>query len=310
MFSKIYTHSGMFHADDVLAVAAALILAPKAAVIKVRELPETFNPERDLALDVGGQYVPGQNMFDHHQKDGNTDGMAAVGKFWTCMGQDVVRKSHPNLHGKQLEEVCHRVAVALISPVDRADIGLLDWQVTNEAEENDWQHLSASKLVSMANLPFGSSPEDQHEAFMTCVGMMNLAIRGQINQSVEYARMAAEVDAAVANATPDQQYLVINNPGPWQGHVLERESLQHILYVLFPSDRGGWMIQCVPDANEGFGKRKELPITWAGLRDQEFAGLTELAQSGSATFCHPGRFIAGAETFDDVCQLAQLASNA
>jgi uncharacterized UPF0160 family protein len=238
--------------------------------------------------------------------------MAAVGKFWKETGVFIIDKLHPELSTDIIGQVADYVETSIISPIDRGDIGVKDSEPTEEAIEAGWSHLSATRLISSCNAPFGASDEVQMDHFMTCVRMAQLSLKGTIQQGIEFCRMRNEVAKAAENRSQDSldyNYIVIENPGPWQAHVLGREDLNDVLYVIFPSDRGGYMIQCVPDALDSFGKRKELPAEWAGLRGEEFASKVRLTQSGSATFCHPGRFIAGAETLEDAMKLASLAAN-
>jgi uncharacterized UPF0160 family protein len=50
--------------------------------------------------------------------------------------------------------------------------------------------------------------------------------------------------------------------------------------------------------------RKDLPKSWAGKRDEE---LGEILGIDDAVFCHPGRFIAGARSFDSILRMADIA---
>jgi uncharacterized UPF0160 family protein len=311
MKKRIFTHSGMFHADDVFCVAASLLIWPEAEIFRVRQLPEDFGKDHnnsfDVSVDVGGVYDGSLMMFDHHQSGGNADGMAAIGKFWKETGVFVIDELYPELSADIIGQVADYVETSIIAPIDRGDIGIKDWEPTDEATENGWSHLSAARLISSCNAPFGASEEVQMDHFMTAVRMALLSLRGTIQQGIEFCRMKNEVEAAASLRADDWSFIILQNPGPWQAHVIGREDLNDILYVIFPSDRGGWMVQCVPDALDSFGKRKELPAEWAGLRGEEFASKVGLTQFGSATFCHPGRFVTGAETLEDAMKLASLA---
>jgi uncharacterized UPF0160 family protein len=62
--SKIITHAGQFHADELLAIALL------HEVIGELEVIRTFSPqpeEGDWVLDIGGVYDPESRGFDHHQ---------------------------------------------------------------------------------------------------------------------------------------------------------------------------------------------------------------------------------------------------
>lgn len=68
MITKIITHNGIFHADDVMSVALLLeFIRPSIQVERTRNIsPDEFiNPDIWI-VDVGGQYNRGFNNYDHH----------------------------------------------------------------------------------------------------------------------------------------------------------------------------------------------------------------------------------------------------
>lgn len=79
------------------------------------------------------------------------------------------------------------------------------------------------------------------------------------------------------------------------------------MYVIFPSNRGGYNVQAVPPELGSNAQRKPLPEAWAGAPAAELQRITGVA---TATFCHPGRFMCGADTFEDAIKMAKLAVEA
>lgn len=70
MIEKIITHGGIFHCDEVLAVA--LLISKFGDIPIVRKYAneiseEEFNNPNILILDVGRRYEPNLGNFDHHQ---------------------------------------------------------------------------------------------------------------------------------------------------------------------------------------------------------------------------------------------------
>ena len=64
--SRIVTHPGSAHKDDLL--ACALLVASQGAAIERREpAPEDLEDSSTAVVDVGGRYEPEKNNFDHHQ---------------------------------------------------------------------------------------------------------------------------------------------------------------------------------------------------------------------------------------------------
>lgn len=297
IMKKIFTHSGAFHADDAMACAIARMLDLDFGpiVVRVRELPSDFSTkDGDVAVDVGGCHDPIKGIFDHHQRNGNDDGFAATGKFWNQFGITIC--------GSQV--VADRVYLTLLGSIDRADIGISDWSPVRD----DWRHISASALISSMNPPFGSSKEVSDVAFEVAINTCTFALKGAIAQALTYCRMQEVIASA---DRPFPEVLVLSEGGPWQEHVTADDKFSNLLYVIYPSDRGGFIIQCIPPEAGSFGQRKPLPTEWAGLREAELAAATGFdLEIGSELFCHPGKFIGGARTLADVLKLAKLAVSA
>lgn len=68
LYTKIITHSGQFHADEVLAIALLRLIGCEAPIERTyTPTPEDFADSRVFVLDVGKQYDPKLGNFDHHQ---------------------------------------------------------------------------------------------------------------------------------------------------------------------------------------------------------------------------------------------------
>lgn len=94
-----------------------------------------------------------------------------------------------------------------------------------------------------------------------------------------------------------------NGALPWSGVV--RNEMPEVVFVLSysVSDRRH-MLHTVPVAAESFKARRDLPGTWAGLRGEELAAVTGVAD---AVFCNNNLFIAAAISFEGALQMARLA---
>ena len=80
-------------------------------------------------------------------------------------------------------------------------------------------------------------------------------------------------------------------------------SLFHF-YVAHRLYRLGPVRTRVPATTDTFDARADLPASWAGLRDADLAAVTGVPD---AKFCHNGRFIAAAKSYEGIRQLARLA---
>ena len=64
----IVTHNGNFHADDVFSIAAFKSIFPSFKLIRTRDAE--LIAKADIVIDVGGEYDPDTDRFDHHQRGG------------------------------------------------------------------------------------------------------------------------------------------------------------------------------------------------------------------------------------------------
>lgn len=113
----VITHDGVFHADEVFAVAAIKAFSGHEVVVeRTRSLEDiemmiSMSESNVIVVDVGGVYDPAQNRYDHHQRSyrGN---MSSFGMVW----RDLVPQWLPRQPYKFIQE-------NLVEFVDAADTG-------------------------------------------------------------------------------------------------------------------------------------------------------------------------------------------
>ncbi len=329
----IYTHSGPFHADDVIAVAA-LRLFSLAPVYRTRSLPKlerAIADRGDYVVDVGGDYHALTHNFDHHQwqwKKGegeirpNGIPYAAAGLVWREHG---VRAIDACMAGNE-PPYADRAAIAgevdrlVMAPVDAADVGF-DLDHINASIYEDVAPLTVSRMISAFNPPVdpANTATDFDNAFMVAVAWAKAYLERVILQTAAKFRGEYEVRRVVeahvaavdagypADAATRPSVLVLPNFYPWQDIVIADPRCRDLHYVVYPQVETGFMVQCVPTSPGGFGMRKALPEAWASLRDGDFQ---EVSGVEDASFCHPNRFICGARSFEGALALARLAADA
>lgn len=107
----VLTHDGKFHADEAMALAILFAAFPDhdgLHIVRSRNYRDEFPRLQSrfspcFMVDIGGEYAPEENKFDHHQqsfKQLHPDGtpMASAGLIWKEFGRDVImniiRKKH------------------------------------------------------------------------------------------------------------------------------------------------------------------------------------------------------------------------
>lgn len=279
------THGGVFHADEAMATAILSAIEPIA-------LNRTFRVPEDTKARV---YDIGGGKYDHHQKGRNgtrENGVpySSAGLIWRDFGHKLV----------SCDQAWVFVDQELIQGIDAVDNGVLP-DVDYPAKP-----ASISNLISGFN-PDWDSEAKPDDAFLEAVAFAQGVLARAIASAESKARAKSLVDEAVAAS--EGQIIVLPRFAPWQEYVLESEDPRaaEALYVVFPSNRGGYNVQAIPDAVDSFGNRKPLPEAWRGLREGNLQGASGVAD---ATFVHPAGFIGGAATLAGALAMARKAIEA
>jgi uncharacterized UPF0160 family protein len=165
---------------------------------------------------------------------------------------------------------------------------------------------SISNLISGFN-PDWDSEQNPDDAFLEAVSFAQGVLARAIASAESKARAKALVDEAIA--TSEDQIIVLPQFAPWQEYVLTSEDSKaaDALYVVFPSNRGGYNVQAIPDAIGSFGNRKPLPEAWRGVPANDLQAVSGVAD---AKFCHKGGFIGGADSLNGAMAMARKAIEA
>ena len=290
------THGGMFHGDEVFATVilskVAELQGKDFKLARVLKVPEGISKEV-IVYDIG------LSDYDHHQQGGN--GLrknevpyAACGLIWRKFGNFLTADSvNP-------EMVWGLVDSMLIQGVDARDNGVipkLDYQASE---------LTVSNIISMSN-PLWDSCESSDEAFLKAVKHAEHIFDIVMDSAKAKARAENIIAEAVENSKDG--IMVLERFAPWQAGLLNSENpkAKDILFVVFPSNRGGYNWQGVPDALGSFTLRKASPKEWHGKSAEELKNLTGVA---TAHFCHNTGFLGATETLEDAIMMARLAIKA
>ena len=306
---SIVTHNGPYHADDVVAVALLQCLPDWRHAPLVRTRDEEVIRTAAMVVDVGGEYAPERGKFDHHF-DGSPQ--RGDGNLYAAAGLILRHFFKDSPHGQ--EEFVLRVDVADTTPKN---------------SRSDWRF---SRLVHKTNPLPGSPPAAYDQRFLQVVEIVRLHLLptlqgdGTLDTLVEVAEHAFESHWQVQNwvaeneavqAASAERIRAAFKRALEEGSPLVRlegaevalystlgEAPQGLLYTVFPHVDGTYMVQQIPTEREGFVGRKPLPEIWAGKKGLE---LQKLSGVSDAVFCHPGRFICGAQTVQGALEMAEIA---
>ena len=281
----IATHNGSFHADDVFSIAALKHVFPAVKIIRTRDL-EIIN-NADIVVDVGGEYDPNTERFDHHQRGGagerdNGIPFSSFGLIWEKYGLLICNNN---------QEVANSVDAGLVSSIDAIDCGYTQGVLTG---------ISLSQTISMFN-PTWEEEADFDVAFEQAVAFASTMLSRFVASAKGGVNAKDIVAKAIENA-PDPRVIVLEKYTPWKRTVHALSDVA--LYMVYPSQTGQWRIQTVPVEPGSFENKKSLPSLWSGLSGKS---LQDISGIHDAMFCHNGLFIAGAESFDSVMEMANIA---
>jgi uncharacterized UPF0160 family protein len=286
------THSGTFHADDVLAAAALRLAKPSVTILRTRDVDQLNTA--DILFDVGRVFNPASCRFDHHQleySEARENGIpySSFGLVWRELGVALCGS----------EAAAQRVDVSLVQGVDAIDCG-----VTLSKEPMPVKLMSISAILGSFNLGWqdATSAEAMNAAFEQAVKVAKAVIENAIREanSLEKAKSIVENGEIVE----ESRLLILEHGVPWKETVVESSKYDRLLYVIYPDAQSKWHLCCVPDKAGSFSNRKSLPAAWAGLDGEELDKVTGIK---GCVFCHRARFVGGHTTKVGVIEMAKQA---
>lgn len=283
------THSGVFHADEVLGTVILEKAFGDLQVARVTTVPIGV-PDNVIVYDIGN------GRFDHHQPGGNgqrDNGIeyASAGLLWKEYGSIVVKGS------RNPEYLWRYVDECLIQGVDAADNG----NVTSSDEMN--RAYTFTKMIAGFN-PEWDDARTFDDSFVDAVSFARTVFENVLSRGEALIRARDIVNRAI-EATQGA-VMVLDAPVPWKEALLSSDDpkASEILFVVYPSERDGFVWQGVPDALGSYGQRKAVPEAWRGLSGRELQSVTGIA---TAEFCHSKGFAGSARTLEDAVRFAELA---
>lgn len=311
----IATHSGSHHADDAYGVAVLLAIYPHAQVIRTRD-PEVI-AEADFAVDVGGVWDPCRGRFDHHQKgfDGrrphNNVLYASAGLVWSAHGTQLIQQMAPDLTRQEVDTIWGAIDDELVQHLDMADTGAAQGAPGFFGLSAITHLFNVTRVEMVGNRQFAEGDkalesridaEYQQRAFLKAVELMQSVLFRMISHFYDEAKGNASVRAG--ERLFDGKVLVLPVAGlTWENVVCHE--MPDVRFVIYPdsTDRQH-QVRTVPVEPQSFKARLDLPEAWAGLRDEQLAQATGVAD---AVFCHNARFIGGAVSREGAIEMARQA---
>ena len=274
---NVGTHSGCFHADELLAVAVLQEDLPEGWRVK---MTRTRDPkalaECDLVVDVGG------GRFDHHGKDKKLLPNGIPHAACTLLLE--VIEENPTIRNILYNQLFYAVA-AQDNGYECPD-GIGPSKLTFVASMNPTWLEEATYKEDCEKAGKEAKPEELRSfAFYQTFGMVDVVYKR--------ARSAAMAEVAAREKCDKAQQIELTQGG--KVLVLEKFCLwlnwayghPEVVAAMYPED-GGWTVRVASKTPGKFDSRALFPETWGGLEGEK---LEKASMIEGAVFCHRGLFI-------------------
>lgn len=326
--AKVAIHNGVFHADDVFAVASMRILNPTIEVIRTRD--ENVWALADFRVDVGQKFNPETGDFDHHQlgfnerhpspnldKYSHGPKKSSVGLIWDTYGHQIVSKVLDDYDNHDKIDFIYGMIVRnIIAPIDAIDNGeggdfFIDTGV--------YKSPSIVKLIQSYN-PTWMEPEVEsdtrfHEVVDFAISYLKREITRNLSVYASRLLLLEQVKHLDSSGI-----LVLDQFVPWVPIFTKyHDETKHVKMVVFPSS-DGWMFQSPYYSAKADGDAFSRYMPNGKRRRQKYPApehlcgavrehLIEKTGIADATFVHSGGFLGGAQTKEGAIQLAMYVIN-
>jgi uncharacterized UPF0160 family protein len=299
IFSKkkiLVTHNGTFHTDDLFATAILYILNKgNVKIIRTRD-PEKIK-KGDYVYDVGGEYDPSRNRFDHHQRFGagqreNGIPYAAFGLVWKEFGEKICG-SH---------EVANRIDRNLVSAIDALDNGV---NIANPTFEG-------VMLLGIDRMFLNQIPtwKENHKNIDVIFKTQTKEVAKFIKRHIEVVKAEVEGSNTILDVyknSQDKRIIIMDSNFPRYLFQNTLSSLPEPVYLIYPSfNKETWKVEAIRKNPTLMDSRKLLPEDWR-LGVNHDPKLAEITGVPDVIFCHRSGFLIEVKSKEGAIALAQKA---
>ena len=297
--SHLVTHSGGFHADELLSSVILTHLFPDATLVRTRDADWLTPAEGRIVYDVGRDYNADDLIFDHHQRPNplRKDGQpySSFGLIWKHYGRDYLAAME--VPATDVDNIHDQIDQSFVLPIDLLDNGALEPSVAGQLAG-----LTLPALLETLKPTFDNRSADaDDQAFIAALPVARAFVEAAVRTKAAKCRAEEMVTKAIvaAGASP---ILELPMGMPFRSAV-EKAGADHMLFVIHPRDKD-WALTTIRKGGGTFESRADLPEAWAGLSD---GALEDACGVKDAKFCHNARFIAVAGSRAAIVEMAERA---
>lgn len=317
----IVTHSGCFHADEVMACTLLKYHPEFKNYVILRSRNKDIWKKADCIVDVGGVFNPQEKKYDHHMstfidyfnkelkitpillsaaglvyKYEGKQIIESLFKTWNCYDEmkDLISSIHDKLY------------INLIHGIDGEDNGISQYPKCENIKQYK-NSTSYGSLVSKLN-PSILNSNDQSTQFKLALKLGEEIFLSEIKMlTFIYYPAYQHVKQAFENRFKihkSGKVLLIEKEIPWKEHLFTLEEENNlkgeILFVLGQTLKEGIRVYTVPSSIGSFEFRKGIFEKWRGLDNDELkkeSGIQDII------FVHRAGFIGGAQSLESAIKV-------
>jgi len=285
------THSGKFHADDVMATAIIRLLLGDIKVVRTRD--ENILNKLDFVFDIA------LGEFDHHQLDKqlreNSIPYAACGLVWREFGKRVIKKINSEFNEEDVISIFDYIDKNLVQGIDAIDNGI---DIKYEIKVT-----SISDIIQGFN-PTWDSKDSKDDAFEEATKYATYVINRMLNRQVSVIKARIIVNDAFTNRDINE-IMVLKTGCPWLQQLIKIDLNSEVLFVISPGDNNeDYKVQTVKKAPDTFEARKDILESIRGKSSEEINSIINITD---AIFCHKAGFIASTKSIESAIKIAKLS---
>lgn len=284
------THAGSFHADDVFATIF-LSKLQDISLIRVNEIKETDKIDEKIVYDIGF------GEFDHHGENAkvreNGIKYSAFGLLFEKFGKEYLKQKR-----KENVEECYQAYLKeFVLQIDAIDNGIFP------KNPKDYSILTLSGLIECFNKTWKEECSTD-EAFLEAIKIGEIIFNRIEKRILDKLDAKVFVEKGIENSK--DSILILEEYMPFMDFILtsRNEKAKEILFVIYPSNRGGYGIRTVNKELGNHENRMDFPEKWAGKSAEE---LIEMTGINTFHFCHVNRFLCSCDTLEDAISVSKQA---
>lgn len=240
MVELYVTHSGSFHPDEVVGGAIVKRRYPNIRFVRTRDKTalERFKRDRNVIVsDVGGEYNPYMNNYDHHQDVENLPSSAGM-IFDNFFDLTLSDKELRGVNRDRFKSLMYRNLIKYFDNVDRHDSKLFS-KLKNFTSQFEYTiPLLHAQIKKFNRNP--ANPKEQMRQFVKAVNFASDVIENEINDTVNILKSEESWDA---RKVLSDEVIIIENPCKIWRHKIRKQKLSY-KYVVQPNMQG-WSVNTV-----------------------------------------------------------------